>query len=54
MRRLFHVLEMVNVAWMAAANAEETGMARIAAGIEYVQTIAPVMVHALVHPKQNP
>ena len=33
---------------------KKTGMARIAAGIEYVQTIAPVMVHALVHPKQNP
>ena len=51
MRRLFHVLEMVNVARMATANVEKTGMARIAAGIEYVQTIAPVMVHALVHPK---
>ncbi len=54
MGRLFHVLEMDNVARMATANAEKAGMAQIAAGIEYVQTIAQVMVHALVHPKQNP
>ena len=51
MKHLFRVLEMENVVRMATVNAKKTGMARIAAGIEYVQTIVQVMVHALASPK---